>query len=128
MKPLVKFYVSPGLQDGNGDSKRLQRFIDMVRDGLTGNLTLEDNLQTELLTVKFSTPQSSNLSIATKFKVRPLWVELVSFSKVLPSYAALSLGTGFRWTWDKGTITTDVFNGMPSDGNQYQIQLLAFLQ
>lgn len=127
MNPPVKFYLSRELSDPANDARRLQRFVDMLCDGLAGGISL-GNLQVDPLTITFTTPQSSNLSISTKFTTRPFWVELVSFSRQLPTYAALSLGTEFRWTWDNGTITTDVFNGMPSDGNVYQVQLLAFLQ
>lgn len=128
MKAPVRFYLSKDLSQPAEDAKRLQRFIDQVCSGLSNNLTLSENLQTQLLSVDFTTPQSTDLTITTKFATKPLWVELVSFSRTRPTYQPQSLGASFRWTWGNGAVTTDVFNGMPSDGYTYNVQLLAFLQ
>lgn len=126
MKTLPDFYISEGLRDPVEDSLRLQKAMREIASGLSGRLTLTENLQTQLLSVDFTTPQTASLAIQTKFNVRPLWVELLSFSRVLPVYTPLSLGASFRWSWGKGEVVTDTFLGIPQDNCKYNVTLLAF--
>jgi hypothetical protein len=120
-------YISPDLDQGKLDSRRLNDLGKDLAQGTNRNYTFKDNFRAQWISLEFRAPVTQSLRMLTRFTVRPMEVVLNQVATILPVYQALSVTETFRWTWDNGYVVTDLFNGLT--GNEtYVLTLLVIAE